>query len=321
MKPFKVTCKKNPNLHVSNTSETHDRTSPEPKSRFVHKDSHNSFDSPKSHMSQKSNDSESLKSIVPPSHTKPKASMSSSPNIQAREKRALAPNFSVPKAPKTVEEVTTPSEPKTKPNFNKTTSERSDLERKPQHNKRKNKRIPKKNHTPQTFHEVNKLGGDKQTNEWPSNPRDLTRNPFGTDLPPFINNEQHRGSHFGISGGQRNPRSSRSIGSNTRRTNQRAGGANSARVQYLNRGNYNTRGRSRGSNTVTYQQRRANNPRQVNGMDSEERDVSSQPDFSLWGRSPSYGHQRGSGQRLGSGNSSSSRGQSRLLPPTTNNYD
>ena len=357
LKLFQVTCKQNPNLQISSTPEQPaSPPPPEQKERFAKTDIRNpsKSDLPKSHTPQvKPNSSESSRSTVrpPERETKAKTAMASSPNIQAREKRKLAPNFSgivtnQPPSSKTSNdssfssnltnpspssETSPPTQPKIKSrvsdNSTSTTST-SAVERKQQRNKRKSKPIPKITNLPQKFHEVNVLGGDRQNDERPVEYGGPNRSPFETQLPTTTN-------YYG--GYQRSPQTNRSDGvtqvTNPRRMNRGARGKsptrghnpqrghNPPRGHNPTRGYYSTRGRSNGSSTVAIRPRGVNNPRQASGIETLARDVSSQPDLTLQGQTPSFGRVRGSAQRLGSGDSASRSGRTRPYPPKTNNWD
>ena len=299
-------------------------------------------DTPQSHSPQvKHDNSESLwpNTRPPDKQVTSRTPMISTPNTQAREKRKLAPNFSSKMTnPSPSTETSTPTQsldkssipakasqssstdispprqPKNRSSFNNNSST---PEKRPQRNKRKSKPIPKRTpNIPQRYSEVNVLGGDTRNEERSfGGTGSFHRSPFETQSPSVVNNRR---------GYQRSSQGNRSDSlyqvTHPRRINQDARGRSSTRGQNFPRGQNFTRGGSYGSRTVTMPPRRANNSRLVSGFPREESEVSSAPDLSLQGRAPSFDRQRGSGQRLGSGDPfRPSRG--RLYPPKSNNYD
>ena len=294
--------------------------------------------------------------------------MNSSPNVQAREKRKLAPSFSgkatnlplssetsTPTQPKVnssfpheaaqppstqppSSNTGTPTQAKVKSSPSNNGTLPSTAEKQPQRNKRKKRPIPKRiPTTPQQFHEVHVLGGDRQNEERPFDSRGLNGRRFGSERPDDGFNRQFGPHGRGVTNydagntkypHQRNPHANRSDSLNQFTRNNRGArgkgptrGQNPTRGRNFTRGQSSTRGRFNGSRTVTIQPRPGNGARQVSGIQTLERDVSSQPDLTLHGQAPSFDRMGNPGQRLGSGDPYSRPGRNRLHPPKNNNWE
>ncbi|XP_028400581.1 TRAF-type zinc finger domain-containing protein 1-like [Dendronephthya gigantea] len=327
-----VQCPLNPNLQIVEKPTI----SPPPERKRQDPDVLPSPDLPKPYLSPLKQTNSSAVS---------KAAIRPSPNIEARSKRTLAPTFlgNAASTHSLVAKKTIP--PDQQPTLNDPGNPCVTPERKPRQNRRKSKPISKKTPATTNFREVNVLGGEAQGRGRPIGSLPPNRETFnGSIRGPLLNsspfsgpgiNDEHAADMKYLSHSD-NPRTTQTAGVNQggknrnprgydpKRGQNSKRGQSSTRGQNFSRGHtpkggYNrTRGRPYGSNTITIpaRQTRSNNSRQVSGISTEDEPA----DLAVQGRPSSIERQRGSGQRLGSGDSRQGIGRSRLCPPKDNNW-